>query len=261
MRNKYMLIGVGIVVGVLLTTVAVVLAGNIDSPSGPTDSASQMYTLENIYDRLTSQGNATKMTTFTEPSSGPGSTMHTLDDIYELAWPARVPKTGQTTSYATGDDGDLEKGVSWPNPRFTDNSDGTVTDNLTGLIWLKNANCFGTKKWQDGATYPALEAANTLNSGECGLTDGSVEGDWRLPNVRELQSLIHYGCYSPALPDTAGTACGSGPFTGVQSSFYWSSTSFANDTSYAWRVYLSYGYVERSSKTTSHYVWPVRGGQ
>ena len=59
-------------------------------------------------------------------------------------YPAPVHKTGQTTSYATGDDGDLEKGVAWPNPRFTDNSDGTVTDNLTGLIWLKNANCFGT---------------------------------------------------------------------------------------------------------------------
>ena len=57
--------------------------------------------------------------------------------------PAPVPKTGQTVSYATGDDGDLQKGVAWPDPRFTDNSDGTVTDNLTGLIWLKNANCFG----------------------------------------------------------------------------------------------------------------------
>jgi len=59
--------------------------------------------------------------------------------------PAPVPKTGQTTSYATGDDGDLEKGVAWPDPRFMDNGNGTVTDNLTGLIWLKNANCFGAE--------------------------------------------------------------------------------------------------------------------
>ena len=43
-----------------------------------------------------------------------------------------------------------QKGVAWPNPRFTDNGNGTVTDNLTGLIWLKNANCFGTKKLGDG---------------------------------------------------------------------------------------------------------------
>ena len=54
---------------------------------------------------------------------------------------APVPKTGQTTSYANGDDGDLELGVASPNPRFTDNGDGKVTDNLTELIWLKNAKC------------------------------------------------------------------------------------------------------------------------
>ena len=66
--------------------------------------------------------------------------------------PAPVEKTGQTTSYATGDDGDLEKGVSWPNPRFTDNLDGTITDNLTGLIWLKDANCFGYRNWGEAIT-------------------------------------------------------------------------------------------------------------
>ena len=54
---------------------------------------------------------------------------------------ALVPKTGQTTSYDTGDDGEYQKGFEWPVPRFTDNENGTVTDNLTGLIWLKNANC------------------------------------------------------------------------------------------------------------------------
>ena len=57
---------------------------------------------------------------------------------------ATVEKTGQTTEYATGDDGDLEQGVDWPNPRLTDNQDGTVTDNLTGLVWLTKANCIAT---------------------------------------------------------------------------------------------------------------------
>jgi hypothetical protein len=160
-----------------------------------------------------------------------------------------VPKTGQTASYATGDDGDLEKGVAWPTPRFTDNGNGTVTDNLTGLIWLKNANCFGARNWTQ-----ALSDANTLNSGECGLGDGSSEGDWRLPNVRELQSLIDYGCYSPALPSGH-------PFTGVQSSLYWSSTTRAYYTSFAWNVDLRVGYVYRNLKTVTFYVWPVRGGQ
>jgi hypothetical protein len=160
-----------------------------------------------------------------------------------------VPKTGQTASYATGDDGDLEKGVAWPPPRFTDNGNGAVTDNLTGLIWLKNANCFGARNWTQ-----ALSDANTLNSGECGLGDGSSEGDWRLPNVRELQSLIDYGRQTPALPSGH-------PFTGVQSSLYWSSTTHATNTSYAWGVYMRCGHVHWDYKMRTRYVWPVRGGQ
>jgi hypothetical protein len=47
--------------------------------------------------------------------------------------------SNQALVHATSESGST--GVAWPNPRFTDNSDGTVTDNLTGLIWLKNANC------------------------------------------------------------------------------------------------------------------------
>ena len=101
---------------------------------------------------------------------------------------APVEKTGQTgcwdasgtseTCAGTGQDGELQKGVSWPDPRFTDNGDGTVTDNLTGLIWLKNANCFGQRTWAN-----ALSDCNNLASGSCGLTDGSSAGDWSLPNV------------------------------------------------------------------------------
>ena len=56
---------------------------------------------------------------------------------------APVPKTGQTTPYVAGDDGTLQKGVAWPAPRFTDNSNGTVTDKLTGLIWMKDAGVLG----------------------------------------------------------------------------------------------------------------------
>lgn len=162
-----------------------------------------------------------------EPSDPPGSTMHTLDEIYNIVldtnskvsgqscdW-APVEKTGQKTSYATGDDGDLEKGVAWPAPRFTDNGDGTVTDNLTGLIWLKNANCFGTRTWAN-----ALSDCNGLASGSCGLTDGSVAGDWRLPNIKEFQSLIDYGFCYPALPSGH-------PFTNVQGNHYWSGSTYA----------------------------------
>ncbi|MGC2063762.1 MAG: DUF1566 domain-containing protein, partial [Thermodesulfovibrionales bacterium] len=57
----------------------------------------------------------------------------------------------------TGQDADLKPGVPWPNPRFTNNGNGTVTDNLTGLIWLKNASCFGQQAWDI-----ALVSSNTL---------------------------------------------------------------------------------------------------
>ncbi len=113
--------------------------------------------------------------------------MRAVRDVQCGSSQAPIPKTGQTTSYATGDDGDLQTGVSWPVPRFTDNGNGTVTDNLTGLIWLKDADCLGTETWSN-----ALSKSNGLATGTCGLTDGSSAGDWRLPNIRQLKSLVDY---------------------------------------------------------------------
>ena len=164
--------------------------------------------------------------------------------------PAPIAKTGQTTSYSTDDDGGLEKGVEWPNPRFTDNLDGTVTDNLTGLIWLKDASCFGQRTWSD-----ALSDSNGLSSGSCGLTDGSSAGDLRLPHYKELFSLIDAENYDPALPTGH-------PFIGVEPVAYWSSTTRSDDPQYAWLVGLSTGFVSNSSKSNiSIFVWPLRGGQ
>jgi len=175
---------------------------------------------------------------------------------FTKAW---VEKTGQTESYAPGDDGDWQKGVAWPVPRFRDNGNGTVTDRLTGLIWMKNANCFWEITWND-----ALSVCNDLADGQCGLTDGSEPGAWRLPNRNELQSLLHLGYPGPALPNTEGTGqwTEGDPFTGVQSEFYWSSTTYANYLGYAWAVYLYDGYVYFDSKTSNDFfVWPVRGRQ
>jgi len=161
---------------------------------------------------------------------------------------AFVEVTGQTTSFADGDDGDLQAGVPFPRKRFVDQRNGTVMDRLTGLIWLKNADCFGGQSWAD-----ALEKANTLASGSCGLTDGSKAGDWRLPNVKELQSLIDFGTFSPALP--AGH-----PFLKVQSFAYWSSTTLAGNPGNAWLVNLDGGDAVVGSKDSIILVWPVRGG-
>ena len=171
--------------------------------------------------------------------------------------PAPVCQTGLTTSYATGDDGDLQRGVALVTPRFTDNVNGTVTDNQTGFIWLKDANCFGFRKWDQ-----AISDCNGLASGSCGLTDGSSADDWRLPNKKELISLTHDGYYEPTLSNTAGTAKWSegDPFTGVKSAQYWSSTGFSTINNYAWSVNMGSGYVLSYDKYTSLYVWPVRGG-
>ena len=222
--------------------------GTLDSPGPPGSTYS--YTLEDIYNRL-NDGTAGTQSAFTEPASGPTEgTGHTLDEICDLIGePAPVPKTGQTTSYGTGDDGALRKGVAWPSPRFITSTAGIVTDTLTGLIWLQNANCFGARDWST-----ALSDANGLGSGSCGLSDGSSAGDWRLPNVRELQSLIDYSQYNPALPSDH-------PFTGVQSSYYWSSATRAGSTPFAWGVDLYGGDVYGGSKAGTSYVWPVRGGQ
>ncbi|MGH7800295.1 MAG: DUF1566 domain-containing protein [Thermodesulfobacteriota bacterium] len=126
--------------------------------------------------------------------------------------------------------------------------DGTVTDNLTGLIWLKNANCFGSLSWAG-----ALTAANTLNSGECGLTDGSIEGDWYLPNRNQLTSLLDLGKVSLALPTGH-------PFINFESSNYWSSTTSAGNSGFAWGVFFIDGSVNGALKGSGFFVTAVRGG-
>jgi hypothetical protein len=96
-----------------------------------------------------------------------------IEDLEDnLHYFVAVPQTGQTQSYAPGDDGDLQLGVKWPDPRFKDKGDGTVKDYLTGLIWLKNADCMGRTLWGE-----ALDASNKLADGQCGLGDGSKPGD------------------------------------------------------------------------------------
>jgi hypothetical protein len=170
------------------------------------------------------------------------------DGFYVIPSMKVVPKTGQTATYGTRDDGTLQKGVASPTPRFTDNNNGTVTDHLTRLIWMKDASALGMMNWAG-----ALNAANTLASGSAGLTDGSQAGNWRLPNVRELQSLADYSKVSPALPENH-------PFTGVMSTYYWTSTTYAYNTDGAWTIGYADGYVSAYYKTESYYVWCVRGG-
>lgn len=164
--------------------------------------------------------------------------------------PAPVERTWQSTSYAVGDDGYYQKGVEWSIYRYTDNGNGTVTDNLTGLIWMKDANCFGgLQTWNDAVSL----VLNNVANGYCGLTDGSSPGDWRLPNIKEMLSLVDYNAHNPAMWWWDF-------FNNVQSNYYWSSTTKDDVANVAWVVSMEAGYVVINSKTDPNYVWPVRGG-
>jgi hypothetical protein len=136
-----------------------------------------------------------------------------------------------------------------------------VRDTLTGLLWLKNADCFGQfRTWTQ-----ALGDANTLASGMCGLIDGSVAGDWRLPNVKELLSLIDYGQFDPALP-AGHPFLNVPPFAGgTKETGYWTSTTRLSDASggiadpFVVRLQEGTTWLFSSPPFTYH-VWPVRGG-
>jgi hypothetical protein len=169
---------------------------------------------------------------------------------YLYVWTVRgtstsVWKTGQTDSYTTGDDGDLKTGVAWPNPRFSvgpGTESDCVTDNLTGLMWTKDASRFGQLTWQQ-----ALAESNGMNL--CGYAD------WRLPNRKELFSLLDHSQYNPVLPPGH-------PFENVQTQWHWTSTSNAIDTSGAWAVDMLDGFVGAGDKDyiwNYLYIWPVRG--
>src|ERR1035438_131170 len=90
--------------------------------------------------------------------------------------------TGQYVTYSPGDDGRMQVGVPPTFERWIDNGNRTITDSVTGLIWLKKAD------WIYQAWPQAVAAVNSLGSGQCGLTDGSAPGSWRMPNRNELQS-------------------------------------------------------------------------
>lgn len=166
----------------------------------------------------------------------------------EAATNAPVPNTGQITSYRAGDDGDLKTGVAWPYPRFTDLFDGTVKDNLTGLEWVKAPHLLSgnseSTNWNS-----AIDFCNNLVY--------ASHSDWRLPNVKELESLVDCGSYNLALP--VGH-----PFVGVNGSYYWSGTSPWTGTpssTYAFYMSMDNSSVALNGKNGTCYVWPVRGGQ
>jgi hypothetical protein len=191
------------------------------------------------------------------PAQGYGGTFTGANfQAYDGSNPrVNIAASGQSASYAGGDDGALRTGTAWPGTRFTDNQDGTVTDHLTGLIWLKNAGCFNPTNW-DGA----FTDVNTLSSGQCGLADASTAGTWRLPNLHELESLVDVSASNPAL--TAGN-----PFVNVSGGLYWTATPYYGGilgSFEAWVIRLSDGSyvndeVSNVMATSNNAVWAVKG--
>lgn len=142
----------------------------------------------------------------------------------------------------TGQDGEYRRGIPWPTPRFAVQGD-TVMDELTGLVWLRNANSAEFPlTWQE-----ALDHVAQMNRDRAaGYTD------WRLPNRRELRSLISHQSRRPALPDEH-------PFTNLFQGWYWSSTTAAISPAHAWYVSMDGGRMFYGGKDQSFMVWPVRG--
>ena len=240
----------------ILVGVTVAYAGSLIPPAG--DKTNTMHSLQDIVDLA----NGTPRT-IDETLETPGTIVGagvTLNDVYTAVESALdavpkggLPATGQTLCYdtagdpvtctGTGQDGDVPHGIELS---YTDHSNGTVTDDATGLMWVKDPSAIGTPfdasmTWQD-----ALTNCNTLNYGG--------HEDWRLPNIKELQSLVDFANISPAIDTDV--------FLNTQSGRYWSSTSFQKDGEHndAWIVTFDNGGMDSKNfdKSVTYYVRCVR---
>ncbi len=176
-----------------------------------------------------------------------------------MLWPVRgtavrggsVFRTGQRACYDEdgrvapcaegGQDGAVQGGTPWPAPRFSALECG-VLDRLTRRVWSRSTDlCSGPVDWEGAKSR--IEKMNTRGVGGC--------SDWRLPGIRELESLVDLQSHSPALPE-------SHPFEDV-APYHWSVTTSAYDPDYAWVLYGQDGAVGVGFKTGADFhVWAVR---
>ncbi len=141
----------------------------------------------------------------------------------------------------SGQDAEFRRGIEWPSPRFEQDEEA-VLDRLTGLIWTRNANpAEFPLTWQEALDYVA------------GMNRERTFGysDWRLPNRRELRSLMNHQTRKPALPEGH-------PFTNIFLGWYWTSTTAAINTAYAWYIHMEGARMFYGHKEQSFLIWPVR---
>ncbi len=128
--------------------------------------------------------------------------------------------------------------TTFPAVHFTDNGNGTIRDNFTGLIWQKIQSP-NTMTWEEALVYSK------------NLTLSNLTG-WRLPSLKELQSLNNKSLTKPSFDKTFFPNCITGN--------YWSSTTLQNTSAKAWDLNTEYGIVSYNDKTLKENVLVVRGG-
>ena len=151
----------------------------------------------------------------------------------------RIPDPDNCAEY---DDAPHAAGAAQAGPRFVEQGE-VVLDRRTGLVWTRSANPLREPlSWPD-----ALMAAAAMNR------EGFLGAhDWRMPNRRELRSLICHGARQPALPPGH-------PFRDVFLGWCWTSTTKTGQSAYAWNVHLEGGRMFYSRKDEYRLLWPVRG--
>ena len=139
-------------------------------------------------------------------------------------------------------------------PRWQDNNDGTITDTSTTLIWLKDAGWGDSQTlWSSTAgNIPAHHKVSSLKNGVGGLSDGSEEGDWRLPTKTELSGLAN--------GDEAVRAGTPQKFQNVSSAYYSTSSTRSKNQANIWNIHLGTGETNNTKKVNSPKLWPVRNG-
>ncbi len=170
-----------------------------------------------------------------------------LSLFISISFAFKLPDTGQTKCYTTNYpyteiscSGTGQDGAYTMNPlSYSDNGNGTVSDNNTGLMWQKGENS-STMLWSSSVSY-------------CdGLALGGFS-DWRLPSEKELGSLIDYSISNP------GPMIRTAYFPNAKKSYYWSATSFAGDANKAWNILFSDGTENYYIKDSYYNLRCVRG--
>jgi hypothetical protein len=324
--KKYLKSVIYLLVAVLVGVTAV-YAGDL-IPSGDQTGTNTMHNLQDIYKLATGDGESEITHTLTTSPELVGAG-HTLNDVYdavlaltETPSSGGLPATGQTSCWdtagdpvadctGTGQDGDSPHGTALS---YTDNHNGTVTDDNTGLTWVKEPNQIipwtsdkgnwttdtlysvgDLVKDTDNSTFWVAQIENTSPSegtfaedrtarstnwtqtlwvkNDDGIWQGQTWQDaltncneltyggssnWRLPNIKELQSLVDFENISPALDTSTFTSSEAYPTS--QSGNYWSSTSYQDEGAHndAWLVGFGNGYTDSNDKTSTLAVRCVR---